>query len=126
MFALVHDIADYPKHFDWCENACVLEESGQALTGRLDVLLNGIPFSFTTRNTFSAPSRIQLELVEGPLRKLRGQWRFVALDPSACRVELDLEFAFAGSLVGSALALGFSGFANRLVEDFVRAARVSA
>jgi len=123
MFALVHDVADYPKRFDWCEAAEVLEASEDWLTARLDVRLSGIAVSFTTRNTFTAPGSIRLELIEGPFRDFRGEWRFVPLDDKACRVELDLEFAFAGSLVGSALAIGFRRFADRLVEDFVRAAR---
>lgn len=123
MFALVHDVADYPKRFDWCEGAEVLEASQDWLIARLDVRLSGVAASFTTRNTFAAPGSIRLELIEGPFRDLRGEWRFVPLDDEACRVELDLEFAFAGSLVGSALAIGFRRFADRLVEDFVRAAR---
>ncbi len=123
MFGLVHDVADYPMRFDWCEAAEVLQASGDWLVARLDVRLSGVAASFTTRNTFAAPRSISLELIEGPFRDLRGEWRFVPLSAEACRVELDLEFAFAGSLVGSALAIGFRRFADRLVEDFVRAAR---
>jgi ribosome-associated toxin RatA of RatAB toxin-antitoxin module len=125
MFALVHDVGDYPKRFDWCERAEVLEENADWLVARLDVRLGGVAASFTTRNTFAAPHSIGLELVEGPFRDLAGEWRFIKLGPGACRVELDLRFDFAGSLIGSALAIGFRRFADRLVEDFVRAARES-
>lgn len=123
MFALVHDVADYPKRFDWCDEAEVLDAGGDWLIARLDVRLSGIAASFTTRNSFAVPDSIQLALIEGPFRDLKGEWRFIPLSVSACRVELDLEFAFAGSLIGSALAIGFRRFADRLVEDFVRAAR---
>ena len=34
-----------------------------------------------------------------------------------------LDFEFAGRFVGSALALGFQGLADRMVDDFVRTAR---
>lgn len=125
MFALVHDVQDYPKRFDWCDDAEILEESKDWLTARLDVRLSGIAASFTTRNTFNEPDSIRLELIEGPFRDLKGEWRFIILGADACRVELDLEFAFAGSLIGSALAIGFRRFADHLVQDFVRAARES-
>ncbi len=125
MFAMVHDVGDYPKRFDWCDGAEVLEEQQAWLIARLDVRLGGVAASFTTRNTFVGPHSIQLELIEGPFRDLHGEWRFVPLGADACRVELDLHFDFAGSLIGSALAIGFRRFADRLVDDFVRAARSS-
>lgn len=126
MFALVHDIADYPKLFDWCDDARILEQADDWLIARLDVRLGGVAASFTTRNTFRQPHSIALALIEGPFRDLRGEWRFVELAADACRVELDLAFDFAGSLIGSALAIGFRRFADRLVDDFVRAARQTA
>ena len=38
-------------------------------------------------------------------------------------VGLVLDFEFAGRFVSSALALGFQGLADRMVDDFVRTAR---
>ena len=123
MFALVNDVADYPKRFDWCEAAEVSADGPNQVIARMDVRFNGIGASFTTRNTADAPHSIRLELVEGPFRELRGEWRFVALRGGGCRIELDLDFDFAGNLLGSALALGFGRFADRLVDEFVNAAK---
>ncbi len=124
MFALVNDVAAYPKHFDWCDAASVSKDASGAVLAHLSVRFSGVAASFTTRNRAEAPGRIHLELVEGPFRRLDGEWRFIALAEDACRVELDLEFGFAGNLIGSALAIGFRSFADRLVQEFVRAARV--
>lgn len=126
MFALVHGVADYPKLFDWCDDARILARTDDSVSARLDVRLGGVAASFTTCNTFREPHSIALALVEGPFRDLTGEWRFIELGSAACRVELDLDFDFAGSLVGSALAIGFRRFADRLVDDFVRAARQPA
>jgi len=79
--------------------------------------------SFTTRNRWVEPTRLDLELVDGPFRRLEGHWTFHALDEEACKVALDLGFEVAGPLVGQALALGFQGVADRLVDDFCRIAR---
>ena len=79
--------------------------------------------SFATRNRFIRPERIDLELVEGPFAALRGAWTFTALGERGCRVNLHLDFEMAGRFVGSALAIGFQGLADRMVDDFARVAR---
>ena len=40
-------------------------------------------------------------------------------------MSLNLDFDVAGALVGNALALGFQGLADRLVDDFCRIANTA-
>ena len=126
LYALVNDVAAYPRRFDWCTGSAVLEESSQQMIARLDLRVAGVPVSFTTRNTLTPDSRIELTLVDGPFQRFGGAWTFDALGESGCRVGLRLQFEMAGKLLGSALALGFTGFADRLVDDFCRVARTEA
>ena len=123
VFDLINDVEGYAARFDWCRGAEVVEREGDTLIARLDLQYAGFNASFTTRNTVDRPRRIELQLVEGPFSDLTGNWRFKALGDSGCRVELQLDFEFAGRFVGSALALGFQGLADRMVDDFSRAAR---
>jgi ribosome-associated toxin RatA of RatAB toxin-antitoxin module len=122
MYALVNDIEAYPSHFAWCSAASVLERSAGELVARLDLRLGALSTSFTTRNRLVPDESIALDLVEGPFRALRGQWRFRALGDSGCKVSLDLDFEPAGKLMGTALAAGFQSLADRLVGEFVRVA----
>jgi len=124
MFHLVNEVEAYPRHFGWCEQATVLERGTDFMVARLDVTVAGLRTHFTTRNRWIAPVRLDLELVDGPFRKLEGHWTFHALDEEACKVSLGLDFDVAGSLLGGALSLGFQGLADRLVDDFCRIARV--
>lgn len=122
MYALVNDIAAYPRRFAWCEQAQVLLESDTALTARLVLRLGTLRTALTTLNTLTPPTRIDLALVDGPFRKLSGFWQFHSLAEDACKVGLTLDFEAAGRLVGNALALGFQSLADRMVDDFCRAA----
>ena len=122
MFALVNDVAAYPRQFDWCEQAQVLESSDTHLVARLDLGLGALKTWFTTRNTFQAPHHIDLALVDGPFRKLGGRWEFHALDESACRISLTLTFQPLLRMLGPAMAIGFQKLADRMVDDFIRAA----
>lgn len=122
MFALVNDVATYPQRFAWCEDSAVLEQSAQHMLARLDLTMAGLRTSFTTRNALTPPTRIELALVAGPFRHFTGIWQFHTLTEDACKVSLTLDFEVAGLLVGSALALGFTGLADRMVDDFCREA----
>lgn len=122
MYRLVNDVAGYPARFPWCEASAVLEESDVHMLARLDLRLAGMRTSFTTRNALTPPNRIELQLADGPFRKLSGAWVFHSLAEEACKVSLTLDFEVAGKVVGSALALGFQGLADRMVDDFCREA----
>lgn len=122
MFALVNDIAAYPQRFDWCERAQVLETDETRVVARLDLGFGGLSTWFTTENTLSPPHHIDMQLRDGPFRKLIGRWQFHALDESACKVTLSLDFEPRARLLGPAFVLGFQALADRMVDDFVRVA----
>jgi ribosome-associated toxin RatA of RatAB toxin-antitoxin module len=122
MFDLVNDVPAYPRRFDWCSGAELIESESSRVVARLDLGLGSLRTWFTTENTLDRPHRIDMDLVDGPFRKLHGRWEFHALDESACKVTLTLEFEPSNRLLGPALALGFQGLADRMVNDFVRVA----
>lgn len=122
MFALVNDIPAYPTRFGWCDSAEVLEQGPGRMVARLDLGLGALRTWFTTENTLEPPVRIDMRLVDGPFRRLSGLWEFHALDESACRVTLTLSFEPTVRLLGPALAVGFQGLADRMVDDFIRVA----
>lgn len=122
MFELVNDVAAYPRRFSWCRQAAVLEQGPDRVVARLDLGLGALSTWFTTENILTPPQRIDMALRDGPFRRLQGRWQFHALDESACRVTLTLEFEPQAKLLGGALALGMQGLADRMVDDFVRVA----
>ncbi len=122
MYTLVNDVAAYPARFSWCEDSAVLEQSDTHMLARLDLTVAGLRTSFTTRNTLVAPTSIELKLVEGPFRKFTGAWHFHSLAEDACKVSLSLDFDVAGAVLGTALAIGFQGLADKMVDDFCREA----
>ncbi|WP_460823627.1 type II toxin-antitoxin system RatA family toxin [Lysobacter olei] len=122
MYALVNDVAAYPRRFDWCEAAQVLEEGESRKVARLDLRMGALRTWFMTENTLAPPHHIDMRLIDGPFRKLGGRWEFHSLDESACKVTLTLDFEPSVKLLGAAMAVGFQGLADRMVDDFVRVA----
>ncbi len=122
MFDLVNDVAAYPRRFTWCDQAQLIEQDADRLVARLDLGLGSFRTWFTTENTLRRPHSIDMQLRDGPFKRLHGRWEFHALDEDACKVTLSLEFEPSSRLLGPALALGFQGLADRMVNDFVRVA----
>lgn len=122
MFDLVNDVAAYPRRFSWCDQAQLIEQGEDRLVARLDLGLGSFRTWFTTENTLHRPHSIDMQLRDGPFKRLHGRWEFHALDEAACKVTLILDFEPSSRLLGPALALGFQGLADRMVNDFVRVA----
>ncbi len=123
MFTLVNDIEAYPKYMSGCVGSEVLQRTDDEVVARLDLSKMGMSYSFTTRNHLDAPKTMDMQLVEGPFKELKGLWSFDALSPSACKVSLCLEFTFSNSLVAKAAEKWFESVANELVDGLCRRAR---
>jgi len=64
-----------------------------------------------------------MSLLEGPFRKLEGEWTFTDLGGEGSKVSLYLEFQFANRLVGLAVGPRFTQIADSLVDAFSQRAR---
>lgn len=127
MYDLVNDIESYPEFMQGCQEARVLSRSETEVVGELTLGKAGIRHSFTTHNTLVPGREMHMTLVEGPFRKFAASWHFHPLGENACKVTLNMEFEFAGGLVGYALEKLFNHSANTLVDALVsRAARIYA
>ncbi|MDR1076445.1 MAG: type II toxin-antitoxin system RatA family toxin [Xanthomonadaceae bacterium] len=126
MFDLVNDVVSYPSRFSWCDAAEVIEESDERMVARLDLGLGALHTWFKTENLLRRPSRIDMQLRDGPFKRLHGIWEFQPLDDNACKVGLTLDFEPSSPLLGPVFKLGFQSLADRMVNDFVRVASQSA
>lgn len=122
MFALVDDIASYPEFLPWCAGSEVHERTASQVLASLEVSKGGVRHRLTTRNELVSPERIDMRLVDGPFRNLEGRWHFKSLDANACKVSLQLEFEFSGTLSRMTFGPVFSQAANTMVEAFCRRA----
>ena len=126
MYALVADVEAYPRRFDWCRAASVMEQGQGRMKARLDLQLAGFRTWFVTENTLEAGRAMDMRLVDGPFKRLHGRWEFLPLSEAASKVSLTLEFEPASSLLAPVIRLGLQGLADRMVDDFVRTARAEA
>lgn len=122
MFDLVNDFERYPEFLPGCRRSRLIEREATSLVGEMTLGGAGIEQSFTTRNDLYEPERIELSLVKGPFKRLKGRWMFTPIDDTSCRVSLELEFEFANRLLGLAFGKLFKQVAGQLVDAFTQRA----
>ena len=125
MFDLVNDIEKYPEFLHWCSGARVDVRQGGTVEATLDIAVLGFQRSFRTRNTLRSPERIHIELVSGPFRRLRGEWRFGDVAAGGSDVSLSLAFEVTVSPFGVLFSKVFEELAGAQMQAFTeRAAAV--
>lgn len=123
MYQLVNDVAAYPQFLPGCVGSRVLDATDSQMTAAVEVSKAGIRHTFTTCNILSPHERIQMQLVDGPFRRLTGGWHFTPLDSDACKVELALEFEFSSTLVELAFGRIFRELTGAMVQAFSQRAK---
>lgn len=122
MFDLVNDFERYPEFLPGCRRARLIERDESHLIGEMTLGKAGLEHSIMTRNDLIEPERIELSLVKGPFRRLRGRWLFIPMGENGCKVSLEMEFEFANRLLGMAFGKLFQQVAGQLVEAFTKRA----
>ena len=122
MFALVNDVRAYPQFVPHCTKVMVQKEEAEWLRAEVHFAKGFLRHHFTTENRLFSPDRIEIQLVEGPFKKLSGSWRFHAL-PAGCRVELQLSFDFDNGLIQKIVQPFFEILMHDMVQAFGSRAR---
>lgn len=125
MYALVADIESYPQFLPWCTEVKLLARGEHDVTARVALARSGIRQAFTTRNRLHIDERIDMQLVDGPFRRLHGHWSFqpVGTERQGCLVALHLEFEFSSKLLAMTFGKAFHSISSSLIDAFCARAR---
>lgn len=122
MFDLVAAVRAYPHFLPWCAGAQTRPRPDGTVEATLELDYRGVRSRFTTLNAHQVPVSIRMQLVDGPFRRLHGEWTFRALRADACKVHLTLHYQFSAGLLGRAIAPVFEAIAASQVDAFTRRA----
>ena len=122
MFNLVDRVEEYPQFLPWCGGASVTKLDGMTAHATVHIDYHHIKQSFTTENVRTPPRQIDITLQNGPFKHLDGDWRFIPLGPSACKIEFRLHYEFSSKLLEKLVGPVFHYIANSLVDAFIHRA----
>jgi ribosome-associated toxin RatA of RatAB toxin-antitoxin module len=125
MYYLVNNVADYASFLPWCRSSAIESETNSEMIASVEIAKGVLNKTFTTRNQLQKGQSIDLELGDGPFKKLSGSWQFDALKTdNACKFSLELEFEFDNVMMSIAAKPIFTQIANSLVDSFCKRAIV--
>lgn len=122
LYRLINDVEAYPDFIDGVVAGRVLESNDTEMLGQMVIRKAGLERTLTTRNRLTPSERIELTLVDGPLKSLKGVWQLTPMGDSGCKVTLDLQFQTSGKLTALAFGPVFKQLADQMVASFVRRA----
>lgn len=123
IYKLINDISAYPQFMDGCVGAELIFENDEQMEARLDLAKMGFKYSFTTRNDLQPPTKITMNLIDGPFSRFQGDWQLLALNDEACKVNLKIDFELKGAVFSMAAKKLFEPMANNLVDAIVKRAQ---
>ncbi|WP_296510712.1 type II toxin-antitoxin system RatA family toxin [Rhodoferax sp.] len=126
MYALVTDVAQYPRFLPWCDHAHVMTQDELGMTAEVGISFSGIRQTFVTKNEHTAHERVGMSLVKGPFSKLDGEWLFAPVGDGsqrACRVSLSLNYGFDSNALAKLVGPVFDKIAASMVDAFVKRAQ---
>lgn len=118
MYELVDRVEDYPRFLPWCGGVDVHERSDSVLDATLHIHFMGIRSHFRTRD-LRGTNRLDMQLVDGPFRRLDGYWLFMPLTIDACKVEFVLEYEFANHTLEKLIGPIFDKITNSFADAFI-------
>jgi ribosome-associated toxin RatA of RatAB toxin-antitoxin module len=127
MLALVNDIERYPEFLYWCRAARIERASGEMVDAALDIGIGGIHKTMRTRNCTSVEdgggaANIRIEMLDGPLKRLVGDWNFRDRPEGGCEIELKLDYEVHRTPFGMLLRTVFDEIASSQLNAFIRRA----
>jgi ribosome-associated toxin RatA of RatAB toxin-antitoxin module len=123
MYDLVNDVNAYQHFLPGCKLSEVIAQSEDKMLAKMVLAKGGIEQVLLTENTLTDARSIEMQLHDGPFKRLQGGWTFSPMSDEACRIALDLEFSFSSKLIDMAFGKIFKTLTNNMVKAFSERAK---
>jgi len=118
MYDLVNDSSTYPQYLPMCSNVTIRSKTEQSQIATITLSKGKIKMDFTTTNIMVDSKRIDLDLLDGPFKYLRGTWLFEPTTHGGSEITFNLDFEFSNPLLKIAFGTFFKAIAESLVGAF--------
>lgn len=121
LFDLVADVRRYPDFLPWVVAVRVHLDSDSETVADLVVGFKALKETFTSRVLKNRPHEIEIDYMEGPLKYLHNNWKFLDAGDGGSNIHFTVDFAFksrmfelvAGQMFDRALRKMIGAFCDR-------------
>jgi len=122
IFQLIDDVEHYTDFLPWCGGSKVIKRTKKITEATIEINFKGVKQSFTTRNLKKPFEIMEINLVDGPFKKLTGSWKFTSIDKKSCKIELSLMYEFNNLILEKLIGPIFNIIANTFIDEFIKEA----
>jgi|TARA_B100001173_G_scaffold128125_1_gene111166 ribosome-associated toxin RatA of RatAB toxin-antitoxin module len=122
MFNLVDSVEDYPNFLPWCDQSKIIKRTKKITKASISINYHNVKQSFTTENVKTYPSKMNINLVDGPFKTLKGEWNFIEIEKGACKIEFELQYEFSNYILNKLISPVFNMIANTFIDNFIEKA----
>lgn len=121
MFQLINQVEQYPLFLPWCSSTEILSKSEHDMKARIHISKGPVSKSFITHNTLTPNQKIEMNLVDGPFKRLQGAWQLTST-PTGTQISLFLDFEFSSKLLGLSFGPLFHHATQTMMNSFLERA----
>lgn len=125
LFDLVAGVDKYPEFLPWCIGARIIRRDGNVLYADLVIGWKILRERFRSKVVLDEPGAVQFEYTNGPLKYLKGEWRFRPAASGGTEVSFQVDFEFKSRALSVVMGGVFSELVHRMVGAYeARAAQL--
>lgn len=121
MFDLVSDVEKYGEFLPWCVACRKTEENGNMIEADLIIGYKMIREKFKSRVTLQYPDHIRVEYLEGPMKNLSNEWKFLP-EGEGCIIDFYVDFEFKNPMLQGLITMFFDKAVTKMVSAFEKRA----
>ncbi len=122
MYDLVADVRRYPEFLPWVMGLRVRTESETETVADMIVGFKSLREQFTSRVVKSPKSKICVDYVDGPMKELHNEWRFIDRGDDACTIDFEVDFSFRNRLFEAIAGQFFESALMKMIAAFEKRA----
>jgi len=122
MYALVADVGRYQEFLPWVVGTRIKSDSETEMLADVLVGFKGLREQFSSRVIKVKNRSIDVDYIDGPLKKLRNEWKFCERQNGGCHVEFYVEFTFKNRMFEKLAGKMFAKALHKMTSAFVERA----
>jgi len=99
MFDLVADVRRYAEFLPWVVATRIKSDSETEMIADMLVGFSAFKEKFTSRVDKRRAERIEIDYLDGPLKKLDNIWSFAPTEGGGCRIDFRVDFEFRSAIL---------------------------
>jgi len=122
MFCLVNDIENYYKFLDNCTSSKIEHSKNNELIATLQIRKGSINSFFTTKNYLYPYKKIEMYLINGPIKNLKGFWKFEEFNKGSI-IELKLALELDNYFINKSIKFLLDIYSKKILNSFYERAK---